>query len=139
VFADYEILQPFPQLGREVFAVSEQDAAADQLSRFIGRQVPATKVLGLERRGWRRGAAQDAGIQAWMERDLPDGYTVSVGLDPGIAVGYVTMFPEQKLEGIQVDRGRSTYYYARDRTARLRDLDPVTISEIIRDLEEVIA
>ncbi|MEU7716027.1 hypothetical protein AB0B03_29270, partial [Micromonospora chalcea] len=49
----------------------------------------AGRLLSLERRGWRRGAPQDAGIQSWLEREVPGGRAVVIDLDPGIAVGIV--------------------------------------------------
>ncbi|TYB69168.1 DUF4132 domain-containing protein [Nonomuraea sp. PA05] len=115
VFADYEILQPFPQLGRETYApdpalVAEIEAA----------KIPTGAVIGLERRGWRRGEPQDAGIQGWIERDLPDGRIFTVHLDPGIAIGYFEFAEEQHL----VD-------------ASVTGLDPITASEILRDLLEI--
>ncbi|MFC4062850.1 WGR and DUF4132 domain-containing protein [Planomonospora corallina] len=117
VFADYEILQPFPQLGREVHP-SAADFDPDALTG-----IPTGRVLGLERRGWRRGDPQDAGWQGWIERDLPGGRIFTVGLEPGVAVGYVETESEQTLH---VSRGD------------FDGLDPVTASEIMRDLRELV-
>ncbi|WP_062433933.1 DUF4132 domain-containing protein [Herbidospora daliensis] len=116
VFADYEILQPFPQLGREVFTV----AAGFDTERF-GR-VPTGRVIGLERRGWRRTSPQDAGWQGGIEREVPGG-RITVGLNPGVSVGYVDMDADQELIVSTDD---------------LTGLDPVTASEIMRDLQELI-
>ncbi|MEW9533096.1 WGR and DUF4132 domain-containing protein [Microbispora sp. NPDC049125] len=115
VFADYEILQPFPQLGRETYAPEET-----LLAEISGARIPTVKVIGLERRGWRRGTPQDAGLQFWIERDVPGGGAVTIGLDPGIAIGYLDFADEQTLEGIALD-----------------GLDPITASEILRDLREI--
>ncbi|MFC4119984.1 DUF4132 domain-containing protein [Nonomuraea zeae] len=115
VFADYEILQPFPQLGRETYVPDEA-----LLAEIGAAKVPTRAVIGLERRGWRRGSPQDAGWQGWIERDVPGGRTVTVGLDPGISVGYLDFADEQTLVGVDLD-----------------GLDPVTASEILRDLREI--
>ncbi|MFI6992612.1 DUF4132 domain-containing protein [Nonomuraea wenchangensis] len=115
VFADYEILQPFPQLGRETYMADEA-----LLAEICGAKIPTHAVLGLERRGWRRGDPQDAGWQGWIERDVPGGGTVSVGLDPGVAIGWIDMNETQTLVGVNVD-----------------GLDPITASEILRDLREI--
>lgn len=138
VFGDYEILQPFPQLGREVHTLTEDELAAHRLTRFEGITVHVGKLLGLERRGWHRTAPEDAGIQGWVERPLPDGGGVVIGLDPGIAVGIVNEFAEQKLDEIWVRRAQDRYW-GRERAASFGDLDPVTRSEIIRDLKEITA
>lgn len=70
VFADYEITQPFPQLGRLVHAMTEDERGSARLERFEGAQVPSGAVLGLVRRGWERGAPQDAGTAMWMFRRI---------------------------------------------------------------------
>ncbi|RZU76653.1 WGR domain-containing protein [Micromonospora kangleipakensis] len=138
LFGDYEILQPFPQLGREVHTLTEEELTAHRLTRFEGITVHVGKLLGLERRGWHRTAPEDAGIQGWVERPLPDGGGVVIGLDPGIAVGVVNEFAEQKLEEIWVRRAQDRYW-DRERGASFGELDPVTRSEIIRDLKEITA
>jgi hypothetical protein len=66
VFSDYEILQPFPQLGRPVHAFTEEEGAGNRIDRVNGVVVGVGKVLGLERQGWERGTPQDAGIQHCM-------------------------------------------------------------------------
>ncbi|MEU6415333.1 DUF4132 domain-containing protein [Microbispora sp. NPDC046933] len=115
VFADYEILQPFPQLGRETYEPDET-----LLAEIGSAKVPTGAVIGLERRGWRRGDPQDAGLQFWIERDVPGGRTITIGLDPGIAIGYPDFADEQTLMGVDLD-----------------GLDPITVSEILRDLREI--
>ncbi|GAB1824328.1 DUF4132 domain-containing protein [Herbidospora sp. RD11066] len=115
VFADYEIIQPFPQLGRDVYDPAAVDGAA-----FT--RIPTGRVIGLERRGWRRGAPQDGGWQGWIERDVPGGGVVTIGLDPGVAIGYLDMEEEQI---VMVEEGH------------FDGLDPITASEILRELHSV--
>ncbi|WP_432988605.1 DUF4132 domain-containing protein [Dactylosporangium sp. CA-233914] len=137
VFADYEILQPFEQLSRGTHALTAEERAARELKRHWGVKVPATKVLGLERRGWRRASPQDAGIQPAMERELPSGATLMLDLDPGIVVGDVTVFGDQSLGTAHVlpEDGHS---WNRRNALPLGTVDPVTMSEILRDLQEVV-
>ncbi|MCL2849628.1 MAG: DUF4132 domain-containing protein [Micrococcales bacterium] len=110
LLADYEIAQPFAQLGRETYT-------ADQVTAFHAVTVPSGKVLGLERRGWRRGPAQDAGDQWSIDRPLPGGQVWELGLEPGFYVSDPMMYEEQTLH-----------------PADLTGLDPITCSEILRDL-----
>lgn len=141
VFADYELVQPFDQLGRSVHALTEQEAASGALTRFSGVDVPVGKVLGLERRGWRRGEPQDAGIQGWIFRRLPEGGSITVTLDPGVTVGYVTEFSAtQRFPAVFI----SPYADGGDHDPRrayapFSTLDPVTASELLRDLTEATA
>ncbi|BEL06829.1 hypothetical protein Q0Z83_050200 [Actinoplanes sichuanensis] len=122
VFDDYEILQPFPQLGREVYTETD-------LKDLVGAEVPTTRLLGLERRGWRRDTPEDAGVQNRIERTIA-GRTVIVELDPGIPVGIPDELGDQTLTEIQVSTtsGRQPF------TA----LGPVAVSEVIRDLKTVV-
>jgi hypothetical protein len=140
LFADYEILQPFTQLGRPVFRLTEEEKAADHLARFVDIEMPIGKVLGLERRGWRRGSPQDAGIQGWIWRALPDGRAVTADLDPGIAIGYVNDFGEvQRFRQVFISRSQDRGWSRRDDYPAFSTLDDVTASEILRDLTEVTA
>ncbi|MEV3926593.1 DUF4132 domain-containing protein [Actinomadura coerulea] len=134
VFADYEILQPFPQLGRPVHALADGEGERGRLERFEGLTVPVGKVLGLTSRGWDRGAPQDAGVEPWISRRLPGGRYIVIDLDPGIAVGAVDALPDQKLDAVGLaDRPEQTWLGG-GATGSFADLDPVTLSEILADL-----
>ncbi|MGV9364037.1 DUF4132 domain-containing protein [Amycolatopsis sp. NPDC003731] len=135
VFADYEILQPFPQLGRPVATLDDAEKAATTLKRFEGLKVPVGKVLGLTQRGWVRGEPQDAGIECWISRPAPGGFSVVVDLDPGIAAGDVTWEPEQVLGAIWLDDTGGGHWRRLGSTRPFGDLDPVTASEVLADLE----
>ncbi|GAA3458187.1 DUF4132 domain-containing protein [Saccharothrix longispora] len=132
VFADYEILQPFPQLGRPVHALDAAERRAAKLERFEGSVVPVGRLLGLTKRGWERGQPQDAGVECWITRPLADGGSVVVNLDPGIAVGIPHEFPEQKLTDIWVTDASGPGW--RPRGGRtFGELDPVTASEVLAE------
>ena len=141
LFADYTILQPFAQLGRRVMTLTEDEAAQTRLERFATARLPAVKLLGLEGRGWRRSDPADAGSQNHLLRDLPDGATLVVDLDPGLWVGAVADAPEQRFEAVWISAAVGTYtgYLVRSREAAtpFSALDPVSASEILRDLTEV--
>lgn len=52
IFGDYELLQPFPQLSRETFTLSERERAASTLDRLVGRKGEIGNLYALEQRGW---------------------------------------------------------------------------------------
>jgi hypothetical protein len=139
VFADYEILQPFEQLGRTVYTLTDEEKAAGELTRFDGMETPVGKVLALERRGWQRGAPQDAGIQSWIWRPLPGGGSVTVDLDPGISVGYVGEFGGvQRFRAVFIsDHREGEDHWSGREYPPLGRLDAVTASELLRDLTGV--
>jgi hypothetical protein len=143
VFADYEILQPFQQLGRPVFTLTDEDAASTNLTRFAGIEIPVGKVVGLERRGWRRAAPADAGVQNYVWRPLPDDRALLASLDPGIPVGYIDAIGDhQTFTEVYLGTEDGTGYSWYDPQAghpMFDTLDAVTASEILRDLTEVTA
>ncbi|GAA3217559.1 DUF4132 domain-containing protein [Dactylosporangium siamense] len=137
VFADYELLQPFPQLGRETYALTPQEAKATQLDTFDGRVVPSGRVLGLERSGWSRATPQDNGHQPWIERPLPDGLRAYVRLKPGFTIGRPGDDPEQTLSALVVSRGRIGYRRNAADEVQLGAVDEVALSELLRDLHQL--
>ncbi|HXV93815.1 MAG TPA: DUF4132 domain-containing protein [Pseudonocardia sp.] len=140
LLADYEILQPFPQLGRPVARFTDEERAARHLPRFEGAVVGVGAVLGLQGRGWNRGEPQDAGVEPWIVKPLPDGRAVVLHLDPGIVVGDVSMLDEQKVEGICIERSeRGHHGYAHDQGDRFGTLDAVSESELLADLTELVS
>ncbi|MEV6833910.1 DUF4132 domain-containing protein [Streptomyces sp. NPDC051133] len=139
LFADYEILQPFPQLGRALHALTEEEAAGHRLTRFEGATVPVGKLLGLTKRGWERGEPQDAGVERWFHRRIDDDHYPVIGLDEGIAVGALDVFPDQTFESVWLDSMPGDYWSSRTYPLRFGDLDPVITSEILADLTEVTA
>jgi hypothetical protein len=136
VFADYEILQPFPQLAREVHALTEVERDSPTLARYHGITVPTVRILGLERRGWVRGVAGDGGVQGWIHRIVPGDRAVVVNVDPGIYAGSAADSPDQTIREIWLNR-RPSGTWQRTGDLRFGELDPVTASELLRDLREL--
>ncbi|MHA6760004.1 DUF4132 domain-containing protein [Streptacidiphilus sp. PAMC 29251] len=138
LFADYQILQPFPQLGRPVHRLTAEEAAGDRFTRFEGRTVAVGKVLGLQRRGWDRGEPGDGGVETWVQRRTPDDHYLIVALDPGIQAGAVTMHGDQALTRIWLGDKPTDYWEGHTAALTLGHLDQVTASELIADLTELV-
>ncbi|MFI9047377.1 DUF4132 domain-containing protein [Streptomyces sp. NPDC053427] len=137
IFADYEILQPFDQLRRPAYALTDDERTAHALQRFADITVPTGKVLGMERRGWERGSAEDNGIQSWISRVLPGNRAAVLSLDPGIVVGNTEYWPEQRIDRVRLNDGTDLGWRSRPRALPFGDLDAVTASEILADLAEL--
>ncbi|MEU3608592.1 DUF4132 domain-containing protein [Streptomyces sp. NPDC035033] len=137
LLADYEIVQPFPQLGRQLHVPAEEDTAGARLTRFEGVTVPVGRLLGLQKRGWERGSPEDNGVERWFSRRLAPERHLVIQLDPGIAVGMIDEFPEQTLETVWLDTRPGDHWGSRTYPLRLADLDPVTVSELLADLTEL--
>ncbi|HEY9096254.1 MAG TPA: DUF4132 domain-containing protein, partial [Hydrogenophaga sp.] len=133
VFADYELLQPFAQIGRDTYTLGDDEKPAPKLLRWNGVKVPTGKVLGLVNKGWRRGQAQDGGGIWYFTKPLGTGKVIELHLDPGIIVGMVDEYPEQTLGHVLV--GQPAAWGDLRNPEAFSQLDAVAASELIRDLE----
>ncbi|SJZ55625.1 WGR domain-containing protein, predicted DNA-binding domain in MolR [Trichlorobacter thiogenes] len=133
LFADYELLQPFAQIGRDTYTISETELSGEKLERWKGTVVPTGRVLGLVNKGWRRGHAQDGGSIWYFNKPLTGDKVIELLLNPGIIVGMVDEYPEQTLQEIQV--GIPSSWGELQKPEKLDLLDPISASELIRDME----
>jgi len=137
LFADYELLQPFPQLGRDTWQLTDDERRGKVLQRLAGVTVDTGRILGLSHRGWERGPVMDGGVAGVVQKTLPDGGALVIDLDPGLIAGAAMEWKEQKITGVwisskgQVEWGSS----AGDRPFSV--LDHVSASELVRDLEHL--
>jgi hypothetical protein len=123
---DYEIVQPFAQVGRETFALTGDEVGTGIVRRADGRKVSYLSVLALTMgMGWKPGAPGSRGIDR-IHYALDDGRTVRLGIKPGLLFGQAKGRPEQTiglLDVIGADR----------KPADLTDLPPLLASELLRD------
>jgi hypothetical protein len=134
VFADYEILQPFPQLGREVHVLAEEERTAGRLTRFEGVKVPVHTVLGLVRRGWERGMPLDGGVERWISKPVPGGLHVVIDLDMGISAGYAQDSDDQTLHTVWINDRPDDFWPRKRLRHTFGELGPVIASEVLADL-----
>lgn len=124
--ADYELLQPFEQINRRTFTLTEAEAQAEGLTRWQGQSVPTTQVLGLMNRGWEEGDGGGGGVIDRLNRRLGDGRVLELTLEPGLLKGDLTMEPEQTLGPVSWHfDGRSQPWGA---------LDVLNVSELMREM-----
>ncbi|ANZ39567.1 hypothetical protein BBK82_29470 [Lentzea guizhouensis] len=137
VFADYEILQPFPQLGRPLHVLASGEDALAHLNKYTDQPYPVGKILGLTKKGWVRGEPQDAGVECWITRPLSTGGALVASLDPGIAVGAIDVFPEIKFTDIWYSPDGRGYWSAQKNAPTTVQLDAITTSELLSELESL--
>lgn len=137
VLADYELLQPFAQLGRESFILTDAERATATLSRWKDKIVATGRVLGLVNKGWRRGEAQDGGGIWYFTKPLTRNVVIELSFEPGIIVGLVGEYPEQKLHDLQV--GVQATWGGMQDAKPFSTLDAIAASELIRDMEALCA
>ncbi|RRR96794.1 DUF4132 domain-containing protein [Glycomyces terrestris] len=138
LFADYEILQPFDQLGRPVMALTAEERATGRLARFEGAAIEALRVLGAASQGWERAKPEDAGVEPGISCTLANGLVVAVALRPGIWAGSAADSPEQTVECATIAEGGPRWWFDERKPAPLHDLDPVTASEVLAKLTHLI-
>lgn len=137
LLADYELVQPFPQLGRDTHALTEDERSAAKLLRWKGVKVATGKVMGLSNVGWRRGPAQDGGCIWTYDKPANAARTLELTLDPGIIVGMVDEYPEQTLGEITLGRAWRGGWARDEDLSSFGALDPIVASELIRDMERL--
>jgi hypothetical protein len=146
VLADYELLPPFAQLGRPVHTLQPGEEKALTITRLANVAIPALSLVGtLERLGWTRGGAMDAGVYHNFSRQFPGAnVTAVIAFENGIPIGYMEGWEDQKVtdclfvEGLQ---GPFGYIWVRDgqlqggeKLLPLREVNPVVLSEVLADL-----
>lgn len=119
-FADYEILQPFDQLARPAHTATAAETEAGRLTRFEGRKAKTGPLHGLTRSVW--GAVRVDNWTTTLKRPVPGG-AVTVAVTPGFGGG--PLFEAEAVQVIEEVRFPANA------------IDPVTLAEVVADLEKV--
>lgn len=133
LFGDYEISQPFPQLGRETYALNDAEKAQSEITRFEGVEVESPRLRGMPGKGWELGSPQDGGGIWWIERKVKiEGKQHSVLLDfhEGLVAGGADF--EEKFQKLGKLSMNGPYEKASTKSRTFGELDPVTLSELLR-------
>jgi len=120
--ADYELIQPFPQLARRTFG-----AAA--LAAVPGNEVTSRVLLGLERRGWQR--IRDDMVIDGIRRPCGPGVAL-LSFEPG-------WYPSLEDDEIDPQRLTTLTLHARDGKVleMSEEVDAVTLSELLYDVHDL--
>lgn len=119
LFGDYQILQPFPQLGRELFEGA--GLSGEEVASARDRVTSRGRLFQLGRRGW--SARGEGGVMARWERELPrSGAIARVEVSPGLVQGDTT-------EAHRIVSARSSI--------PLERLPPIDRSELLRELDRL--
>jgi predicted DNA-binding WGR domain protein len=134
IFGDYEIIPPFPQLGRRAHRLEPGREKDTDLLKGRKIKVPALTLVGiLERHAWNRGIPEDNGI--FHEHTKPfEGAGITAVLQyPGIPVGYMEGWEDQELARcFFVPRLYTPRIYPEHKDAMpLGAVDPVVLSEVL--------
>jgi len=130
ILGDYNILQPFHQVGRDTYAPTDAEKKVTYIQRRQKQFAPLGKFLGLVEKGWRKGQPQDAGWIWDMYKPLAGGYLATLDLPTGISADMQMTEPKQEIGTIHLTHKQKT-------DITLADLPPVVFSELVRDLVQL--
>ena len=141
VFGDYEIIPPFPQLGRPAYHLEPDDVKGDKIDARQSGRVPgsihgASLLSILDRMGWDRGVSGDAGVVDYHVKRF-EGADVSaiLGYQPGVLFGQVAEADAQTIDDIFFVSGKYSYGWAgRKESIPPAKVDRVVISEVLATL-----
>ncbi|GAA1556559.1 hypothetical protein GCM10009678_44510 [Actinomadura kijaniata] len=131
LFADYEILQPFEQLGRPVHRLTDDERAAHRLARVEGLVLPYGKAKGHSQGRWESVTADGGFAGGWLARRDPAGLYVVADLSPGLSAYMYGEGEPQRINALWA--GPAPAPSPQD-TVPLGEVDPVTMSEAVHDL-----
>ncbi len=138
LFDDYQISQPFPQLHRAVYRLTEEERASTVLTRFHDTTVSTYRLATLAKRGWRRATLKESGVEPWISRPVSADSAVVVSLDPGMYAGDIRHYPEQRITAVWLDSRPEEHWDADSATTAFGTVDAVTASELLRELTELV-
>ncbi len=141
IFGDYEIIPPFPQLGRTVHGLEPEERNATEVLRYKGIKVPALTLVGiLERNGWTRGMPAEGGWFDEHSKPFEGANVTAVIRYDGLPIGYKEGWKDQEVSwccfvpGIYVP---TDWYPKHEIRVPLREVAPVVISEVMATLNEI--
>lgn len=130
VFSDYELVQPFSQLDRDVFHLDDKEAGASKLARVEELEVKSANLLGLRSRGWRNGPNTGSGRYCTMEKPLGQGLQAVLHLQDQMAFANPLASKVQVLGAVVLDNNGCS-----KQVSTWGELDPILVSELLADLD----
>jgi hypothetical protein len=127
---DYRVIQPFAQVGREVYVLEAAEQSASRIERAVGRKAPYLSVLALTLgMGWKPIPPGNHGIDA-VTREIiaSDGATLvaRLAISPGLLFGAAKGRPEQTIGALSLEtEAKEAVPFER--------LDALSVSELLRD------
>ncbi len=141
---DYEIKQPFSQLQRNVYLVTEEEKEQKRLERFGGYMIDALSLAGkMLKMGWYRSSVQDAGgYYGFYREDASVGLGVELKFS-GSFVGWdkedVTLYDVWFYKAGWIDHSSYSYDEVDEkRSFMLGEIPARYFSEIVLQLETIV-
>ena len=130
VFADYEIMQPFAQLARPAFSLSDAERMSTSLAAFSHEATELGPLHGrFNRADWVKGAVNDVVLIRTFHKEFAGDVWATAHLEPGF-------HPAGFDDGPQTVTHVS-FRVPGSRTAALREVPAAALSEVIYDMNQV--
>jgi predicted DNA-binding WGR domain protein len=143
LFADYALIPPFAQLGRAVYELRPGQEKDDDLGEITGKSFAAPSlVYTLEKLGWSRGVAMDAGCFDEHSKQFPAaGVTAVASYEGSVGMGYIQPDESLKVVGLYFVNGmrEPSGYESKEARVKLGQVDRVVLSEVLYDLSVLAA
>jgi hypothetical protein len=152
ILSDYEIIPPFPQLGRDTYVLSDIERDAEEIDRFA--KIPISGALlarMMDDRGWLKGGLHDHGDYQVHYKYFPQGdMTAIIGDYEYQHVQQSSSYGDAAMNGCLFLKGESAQPYEYPKTGswyaqysklqclKLGEVDSIVISETIRDMNSII-
>lgn len=136
VFADYNIVPPFPQLDRPTFLVPVEQRSATAVDRFHIQKIEAKALIfPLETRGWDRAGTGDGGMLEEHTRIFANaGISACVSYSPGAFLGDLLGSPTQTIKSLVFRQHPATS----PDPMPLGSVPPRVFSEAMRDINSLV-
>jgi hypothetical protein len=161
ILSDYEIIPPFPQIGRDTYTLQAEEADAEEIKRFQSIQIPGvTLARMMSSRGWQRGALDEHGFyRTHYKYFAKANITVIVGDYVNQHVEQSSISGDDAIEGClfvigqhhepheypapgssaqNVVQGSSLEKLLQAKRLPLREVPPLILSEVLRDLTAIV-
>lgn len=138
VFSDYDLISPFPQLGRAIYTLDESEKSKEEITRFAGKMIPAASIVSiLEKHGWQRGSVEDGGCFHEHYKFFPGANITAVASYDWIGIGMIVESDDQDIKTCHFEpsaRSPEHWYYSKREMVPLEFVDSIVISEVLADL-----
>jgi Domain of unknown function (DUF4132) len=148
IFSDYNIIQPFPQLGRSVYTLEASEMDGIEITKFKDIEIPVvTLVRTLEALGWQRSGLHDHGdysahskyfAAAQVTAIVGDYQQVSVNLSLDNESIDGCCFVAGEWKGWDYPAGRWGNQ-EKTRLIKLSEVSPIVLSEVLTDLNQLMS
>lgn len=142
LFSNLEIEQPFPQLERDVHALTVEEKTQKNFLRVKDFILPAMSIPSvLDKRGWVRGAVE-SGVFNEHRKYFGDADVTAICVYQGVALYYQDA-DDQYIDACFFVKGKVEPEFDRDVSKALKGaltlgvVDAVVVSEVLRDLFEL--